>query len=60
MYMTKLVTKLRKMRWIARKNVIAAKEKSEEYYDRKINTQSFKIGDSIFLMEGGELMKFEC
>ena len=47
------------MRGIARQNLIAAKEKSKEYYDKKINPQNFKIGDSVFLLEGGELKKFE-
>ena len=59
MYMTKLITKLHEMRGIARQNLIAAKQKSTEYYDRKINPQNFKIGDSVFLLEGGELKKFE-
>ena len=59
MYMTKLITKLHEMRGIARQNLIAAKEKSKEYYDRKINPQNFKIGHSVFLLEGGELKKFE-
>ena len=59
MYLTKLITKLHEMRGIARQNLIAAKEKSKEYYDRKINPQNFKIGDSVFLLEGGELKKFE-
>ena len=43
------------MRGIARQNFIAAKEKSKECYDRKINPQNFKIGDSVFLLEGGQL-----
>ena len=47
------------MREIARQNLIAAKQKSKEYYDRKIYPQNFKIGDSVFLLEGGELRKFE-
>ena len=59
MYMTKLITKLHEMRGIARQNLIAANEKSKEYYDRKINQQNFKIGGSVFLLEGGELKKFE-
>ena len=58
MYMIKLITKLHEMRGIARQNLIAAKEKSMEYYDRKINPQNFKIGDNIFLLEG-QLKKFE-
>ena len=47
------------MRGIARQNLIAAKEKSKEYYARKINPQNFKIGGSVFLLEGGELRKYE-
>ena len=59
MYITKLITKLHEMRGIARQNLIEAKQKSKEYYNRKINPQNFKIGDSVFLLEGGELRKFE-
>ena len=59
MYMTKLITKSHEMSGRARKNLIAAEEKSKEYYDRKTNPQNFKIGDSVFLLEGGELKKFE-
>ena len=39
--------------------MIAPKEKSKEYYDKRINPQNFKIGDSVFSLEGGELKKFE-
>ena len=46
------------MRGKARDNLIAVKEKSQFYYDKKINRQSFKIGDYVFLLEGGELKKF--
>ena len=59
MYMKKLIKKLHEMRGIARQNLIAAKEKSKEYYDRKINPQNFKIGDSVFSLEDGVLKKFE-
>ena len=46
------------MRGIARDNLIAAKEKSKVYYEKKINPQNLKI-DYVFLLEGGELKKFE-
>ena len=59
MYMTKLITKLHEMRGVARQNLKAAKEKSKEYYDRIIRPQNFKIGDSVLLLQGGELKKFE-
>ena len=57
--MTKLITKLHEMHGIARQNLIAAKEKSKKYYDKKINPQNFKIGDSVFLLEGGKLKKLK-
>ena len=59
MYMTKLITKLHEMRGIAKQNLIASKEKSKEYYDRRIIPQNFKICGSVFLLESGELKKFE-
>ena len=58
MYTTKLITKLHEIRGIGRQNLTAAKEKSKEYYDRKINPENFKIGDSVILLEGGELKKY--
>ena len=39
--MAKIITKLHKIRGIARKNLITTKEKSKEYYERKINPQNF-------------------
>ena len=47
--MTKLITKLHEMCEIVRKTLIAAEEKSKEYYDRKINPQNFQIGECIFI-----------
>jgi len=41
-----------------RKNVVEAKFKSKKYYDRKINSQTFKPGDQIFLLNGPKSGKF--
>lgn len=42
----------------ARENLIAAKEKSKHYYDRKINPQHFKIGDVVLLLKEPQKGKF--
>ena len=57
-YLTKLITRLHEMRGIARQNLINAKEKSKFYYDKNINLQDFKVGDNVFLLEGGKIHKF--
>ena len=57
-YLKKLITCLHEIRGIARQNLINAKEKSKFYYDKNINPQNFKVGDDVFLLEGGKIHKF--
>ena len=45
------------MRPQARENLISANEKSKIYYDNKINPLEVKIGDNVFLLEGGKIKK---
>ena len=41
-----------------RENVIEAKVKSKKHYDKKINPQTFKPGDHVFLLKGPKPGKF--
>jgi len=41
-----------------RKTVVKVKFKSKKYYDRKINPQTFKPRDQVFLLKGPKPGKF--
>lgn len=51
-YLVNLVTQLHTIQKNARENVVEAKFKSKKHYDKKINPQTFKPGDQIFLLKG--------
>ena len=57
-YLINLVTQLHTIQKNARENVIEAKNKSKKYYDKKINPQTFKPGDQVFLLKGPKPGKF--
>lgn len=57
-YLINLVTQLYAIQTNARENVIEAKHKSKKYYDKKINPQTFKPGDQVFLLKGPKPGKF--
>ena len=46
------------MRKKCRKNLIKAKERSKQYYDKKIHVQEFKPGEFVFLLNGAESTQF--
>jgi len=48
-YLINLVTQLYAIQTNTRKNVVEIKFKSKKYYDRKINPQTFKLRNQIFL-----------
>lgn len=50
-YLTNLFSKLTDTQAIARENLIAAKQKSKNYYDRKMNARTFKAGDYVYLLK---------
>ncbi|XP_078051433.1 uncharacterized protein LOC144477582 [Augochlora pura] len=43
----------------ARENLGAAKLRSKSYYDRKVNVQTFSVGDSVFLLKEPRKGKFD-
>lgn len=49
-YLENLFDRLRELQETARTNLIAAKQRSKGYYDRKINPQNFQIGDQVYLL----------
>lgn len=46
-----LIHKLQDVRYLARENLLKAKEKSKIQYDKKINIQEFKPGDWVYLLK---------
>lgn len=50
-YLEKLYDQLRTSQENARENLVKAKNKSKAYYDKRINTYNFKIGDSVYLLK---------
>jgi len=57
-YLINLVTQLHAIQTNARENIIEAKIKSKKHYDKKINPQTFKPGDYVFLLKGPKSGKF--
>ncbi|KAL6418934.1 hypothetical protein ACFW04_011685 [Cataglyphis niger] len=57
-YLINLVTQLHTIQGNAHKNVVDAKFRSKQYYDKKINPQNFKPGDHVFLLRGPKPGKF--
>ncbi|CAL1672025.1 unnamed protein product [Lasius platythorax] len=47
-YLTNLFNKIANTQGIARENLIAAKQRSKMYYDRKVNVHRFKIGNNVY------------
>ena len=50
-YLTSLFNRLRETQTIARENLNNAKKRSKGYYDRKLNTHEFRIGDNVYLLK---------
>lgn len=57
-YLSELMQRIHSIQDTARQNLIQAKLKSKQYYDRKINQQKFNIGDYVFLQQGQKQGKF--
>ncbi|KAL6419359.1 hypothetical protein ACFW04_011440 [Cataglyphis niger] len=53
-----LFNKINDIQEEAHKNLIAAKERSKYYYDRKINPQNFRVGSYVFLLKEPARGKF--
>ena len=49
-YVFRLKTRLFEIQSLARENLIHAKEKSKEYYDKRLNPCEFKVGDNVMLI----------
>jgi len=50
-YLINLVTQLHAIQTNARENIVEAKIKSKKRYDKKINSQTCKPGDYVFLLK---------
>lgn len=49
-YLTRLKARLRDIQDVARENLIHAKQRSKEYYDRRLNPCVFEVGDNVMLV----------
>ena len=58
-YIIKLIARLHEIRAISRNNLIAAKEKSKKYYDRKISPQNLNVDEEAFLLSAPKPKKLE-
>lgn len=57
-YLGELFDRINTLQTRARENLIAAKEKSKYYYDRRINPQHFDVGDVVLLLKEPQKGKF--
>ena len=57
-YIKDLVTRLIGIRTSVYNNLVNAKQRSKNYYDRKLNDKNFKVGDYVFLLKGPKPGKF--
>lgn len=57
-YLEQLYDRIDTLQTHARENLIAAKEKSKHYYDRKINPQQFDVGDVVLMLKEPSKGKF--
>ena len=59
LYLKTLAEKLVKTQDEARERLHAAKERSKLYYDKKLNTQTYKIGDPVYLQKNTKSSKLD-
>lgn len=57
-YICNLVKRLMNIRESAKDNLIKAKVKSKEIYDKKLKPVAFKEGENVFLLKGSKPNKF--
>ena len=58
-YVERLVNKLNMIQKLVYDNLIQTKIATKERYDKKLNTQTFKVGDLVFLTSGPKPGKLE-
>ena len=60
LYLKTLAEKLVKTQEEARERLHAAKERSKKYYDKKLNAQTYAIGDPVYLQNNTKSSKLDC
>lgn len=58
-YVNELIDKLTDLRKLAVSNLGSAKNRYKHYYDRKLKTQAYKIGEFIYLLKVKKKNKFD-
>ena len=59
LYLKTLTEKLAKTQEEARERLHAAKERSKKYYDRKLNGQTYAVGDPVYLQNNTKSSKLD-
>ena len=59
MYLDGLIFKLNDTQKMAKTRLLEAKERSKRYYDQKLNTKDFKIGEEVYLLKEPQIGKFD-
>ncbi|XP_043604716.1 uncharacterized protein LOC122577445 [Bombus pyrosoma] len=59
-YLGDMFDKINTVPQTARENSITSKLKPEEYYDRRINSQNFKVGYLVYPIKEPSKGKFPC
>ncbi|XP_011859426.1 PREDICTED: uncharacterized protein LOC105556922 [Vollenhovia emeryi] len=57
-YLTDLFNRLRDTQEDARRNLIRSKERTKNYYDKRVHQKTFKQGDNVFLLKEPRKGKF--
>ena len=57
-YLVDLFTQIRDAQEKAKRNLEQAKSRSKMYYDRRLNSQNFQVGDHVFMLIEKRLNKF--
>ena len=57
-YIKDLVTRLKDIKTMVYNNLVNAKQRSKNYYYKKLNRQNFKVSAYIFLLNGPKPSKF--
>lgn len=58
-YVSELIDRLIDLRKLPASNLEGAKIKSKRYYDRKLKTRNYKVGDFIYLLKQKRKHKFD-
>ena len=59
MYLDELIFKLNDTQKMVSTRLLEAKERSKRYYDEKLNTKDFTVGEEVYLLKEPQIGKFD-